>query len=76
MYCKYTYKDYEDAYYSNNAYMCREIGTELLQKMGTKEAKKLLKKLISIDLDKNDEQELKKRAKILLDVKLWLMVNE
>ena len=76
MYCKYTYKDYEEAYYKNQVVKCQEIGSILLQRLNDKEAKKLLKKLNSIDFIKDTEEDRKKQAKILLDVKLWLMVNE
>ena len=73
---KYTYEDYEDAYCNNQVEKCQEIGNILLEKLNTKDAKQLIKKLNSINIEDKSEHGRKDRAEILLDVKVWLMINE
>jgi len=73
---KYTYEDYDEAYCSNQVEKCQEIGNILLEKLNTKEAKQLIKRLNSINIEDSSEQGRKDRAEILLDVKVWLMINE
>lgn len=76
----YKYADYEEAYYHGRIYECKEIGCYLLQKLKDKRAKKLLKELSKLEdkywlNDTSSQEELKHQAKVLLDVKIWLMIN-
>ena len=80
---KYTYSDYEDAYYVKNIKACKDVGWYLLSFINTDEAKRLSKKLAKLELpsyinmeDKKEMKKVKAAAKLLLDVKLLLMVNK
>ena len=77
MVTKYTYNDYEEAYYKQQWYKCKEIGIELLSKLEDDNAKVLLKKLKKMEYSWDLSQEEKiKIDKILFDVKVWLMINQ
>ena len=46
---KYSFYDYENAWYNCQVNDCREIGIFLLSKINSKEAKRLKKKLIKVN---------------------------
>jgi len=69
----YTYNDYEEAYYKSQFTDCKKIGICLLSKMTDKYSKKLLKELKKFEWDWLNIT--KKDYDLLLQVKLWLMVN-
>ena len=72
----YTYHDFELAYYSNRVYECKEIGLQLLERIKTKEAEKYHKKLEKVEWDWNlTQKEHKEIARLLSDIKIYLMVN-
>ena len=69
----YSYYDYEEAYYNCDVYACKEIGCYLLSQMKDERSRDLYNKLNIIKYvygDKDPEV-----AKLLSDVKCWLMVN-
>ncbi len=73
----YSYYDYEEAYYHLQWYKCKEVGCYLLLLLKDKYAKKLYKQLVKLnwawDLPQKEQERI---AKLLLDVKIWLMVNQ
>jgi len=73
----YTYANYEDAYCHQRWADCKKIGLYLLLKINDKWAKTLYKRLSKFTWDWQDSDEKKKEdAKLLLDVKIWIMINE
>lgn len=77
MFRKYSFADYEYAYYHLQWYRCKEIGLYLLSILKDKRAKKLKKQLSRIEYQWDlPQKKLEHIAKVLLDVKIWLMVNE
>ena len=47
----YSKKDYEEAYYSCNVLLCKEIGMFLLSKLKDNKSKELIKELNKIDIE-------------------------
>ena len=70
---KYSYYDYEEAYFKLQYYKCKEIGIYILSKQKDEYSKKLLKKLEKFEYDWLHPDT--KDAKLLWDIKVWLMVN-
>ena len=72
----YSFYDYEQAYYKGQIARCKEIGCYLLKQINNKKAKQLYNKLSKVkytwDVPKVEQKYI---AKLLLDVKLWLMVH-
>ena len=59
---KYSYYDYEEAYFKMQYYKCKEIGIYLLEKL----------KKFEYDWLHQDTKD----AQLLWDIKVWLMVND
>jgi len=70
---KYSYYDYEEAYFHMQYYKCKEIGMYLLANLEDKHSKKLLKQLKAFDHEW--EAVSAEDIKLLWDIKVWLMVN-
>ena len=70
----YSYYDYENAYYRAQYYKCKEIGLYLLSQLKDDRAKELYKQLEQFEYDWLHPTA--KDAKLLLDIKIWLMVNQ
>jgi hypothetical protein len=73
----YSYQDYERAYYHGDWYSCITIGCYLLSRIHNDRTKKLYKQLNKASYAWDAPQkELEEFAKLLSDVKIWIMVNE
>ena len=76
----YSYADYEEAYYHGRIDKCKQIGCYLLERKNDKRSKELLKELSKLEYkcwynDNSSQEELNHQAKVLLEVKIWLMVS-
>jgi len=74
---RFSYADFEEAYYHCHWRLCQEIGSYLLGFLKDKRAKKLRKSLIKEPWAWDWPQ--KKQdwfTKVLDDTKIWLMVNQ
>jgi len=63
---KYSYYDYEEAYYHMHYAKCKEIGIDLLTRLTDNKSKLLLKKLKSYEYRYNEPD----KSTILEDVKI------
>ena len=73
---KFTYYDYEDAYYLDDISRCIVIGIYLLEKLKDKHSKELIKSLKNLEYSWDMQQDsLQKVHDTLSEVKRWLMSN-
>ena len=68
---KYSYHDYEEAYYRRDYAACKEIGLSMLSNLRDDRSKMLLEAFRDYEYDPGDPV----GAKILDDVKVWLMIK-
>lgn len=73
---RYSFTDYETAYYKCNINKCIEIGREILSHFSDKRSKELIKKLNKIKYQYDlPIKKLKDISNTLLEVKIYIMIN-
>ena len=76
MYKRYSYHEYEEAYYQQRYFQCRDIGLHLLPKIKNEKAKDLYEKLCQLGYEWDmPAEDFKKLKALLWDIKVWLMTN-
>lgn len=73
---KYSFSDYEEAYFKEDVVQCRIIGLYLLQKIAGDKSKELYHKLFNLQYEWDMPQDkLQKVYQLLAEVRHWLRAN-
>jgi len=68
----YSFYDYEYSYTHSQWGKCKKIGIYLLSLINNDRARELKEKLSKVDIEIDNEE----NAKLLSDVKIWIMIHK